>query len=144
VRVQDSFVFVMREKRKPPVHLLSAQALSRARALRRNETTAEHKLWRLLHDRRLNGAKFRRNHPIPPFFADFCCLGSRLIVEVDGGQHADEIELARDRRRSAYLCSQGFNVVRFWNQEVLSEAERVLEDIYDALVGADSEKEPSP
>jgi len=134
----------MREKSKPPVRLLPAQTLARARALRRNETTAEHKLWTLLHSRRLRAAKFRRNHPIGPFFADFCCLDSRLIIEVDGGQHADEAEVARDHQRTTYLRARGFNVMRFWNPEVLTESERVLEQIYEALVNADSEAEPSP
>jgi very-short-patch-repair endonuclease len=134
----------MRQKGKPSVQLLSTLKLARARALRRSETDAERKLWRLLHSRRLEGAKFRRNHPIGPFFTDFCCLKSRLIVEVDGGQHADEDQATYDRRRTEYLRSRGFLVMRFWNEEVLKEPGRVVERIYEALASDDSEAEPSP
>jgi adenine-specific DNA-methyltransferase len=131
----------MSEKGKPPIRLLPAVTLARARALRRDQTDAERKLWRLLHSRRLGGAKFRRNHPIDNFFADFCCLKSRLVIELDGGQHADEAQAAYDRRRTAYLRSRGFSVMRFWNEEVLKEPERVLEQIYEALP---EKAEPSP
>jgi very-short-patch-repair endonuclease len=107
------------------------------------KTAAEHKLWMLLHSRRLRGAKFRRNHPIGPFFADFCCLDSRLIIEVDGGQHADEAEVALDHQRTAYLRARGFNVMRFWNLEVFTESERVLEHIRSSGQ-CRPEAEPSP
>ena len=107
--------------------------LARARALRRDQTDAERKLWRLLHSRRFDGAKFRRNHPIGNFFADFCCLKARLVIELDGGQHAEETQAAYDRRRTEHLRSRGFKVIRFWNEEILKEPERVLEQIYGAL-----------
>ena len=129
---------------KPPVRLLPAVTLARARSLRRDQTDAERKLWRLLHSRRLAAAKFRRNHPIGQFFADFCCLKARVVIEVDGGQHADPGQAAYDRRRSAYLESQGFRVMRFWNEAILKESERVLEQIYEALANKEHEEEPSP
>jgi very-short-patch-repair endonuclease len=103
---------------KPPVLLLPAVTLARARSLRRAQTEAERKLWRLLHSRRLGAAKFRRNYPIDNFFADFCCIKARLIIELDGGQHADEAQAAYDRRRTEHLRARGFTVIRFWNGEI--------------------------
>jgi adenine-specific DNA-methyltransferase len=133
----------MSKKGEPPIRLLPAETLARARALRRDQTDAERKVWRLLHSRRFAGAKSRRNHPIGNFFADFCCLKARLVVELDGGQHADEAQTAHDRRRTVYLTSQGFKVIRFWNEEIFKEPERVMEQTYQALAEQGS-REPSP
>lgn len=130
-------------KNGKPVRVLPAETLARARQLRRNQTDAERKLWRLLHSRRFAGAKFRRNHPIGNFFADFCCLKARLIIEVDGGQHADQAQAAYDERRTGYLISRGFRVMRFWNKDILKQSERALERIYQALI-EDGATEPSP
>jgi very-short-patch-repair endonuclease len=132
----------MREQGKPPVRLLPAVTLARARALRRDQTNAERKLWRLLHNRRLSDAKFHRNHPIDTFFADFCCVKARLIIEVDGAQHADEVQAEYDRRRTEHLRSRDFRVMRFWNEEILKESGRVLQQIYEALMN--EAPEPSP
>jgi very-short-patch-repair endonuclease len=134
----------MNQKGKPLVRQLPLVTLVRARSLRRNQTDAERKLWRLLHSRRFAAAKFRRNHPIDNFFADFCCIKARLIIEVDGGQRADGAQAAYDRRRTTYLRSRGFKVMRFWNGEILGEPERVLEQIYGALAEKEQEAEPSP
>jgi very-short-patch-repair endonuclease len=79
---------------------------------------AELRLWRLLRDRRLNGIKFRRQVPLGPYIVDFLCVGAKLIVEADGSQHA---ESPRDKARDAYLESQGWKVLRFWNNEVLQD-----------------------
>ena len=106
---------------------VSANQRSRARAMRRAPTDAELRLWRLLRDRRLDGLKFRRQVPVGPYIVDFLCAGSRLIVEADGSQHA---ESPRDRARDAYLESQGWKVLRFWNNEVLQNRGGVLETIY--------------
>jgi very-short-patch-repair endonuclease len=103
------------------------QATARSRALRRNQSDAESRLWYHLRDRRLGGCKFRRQFPVGPYVADFACVDRRLIVELDGGQHALQVE--RDARRSAYLEQQGFTVLRFWNDQVLRETEAVLEEI---------------
>jgi adenine-specific DNA-methyltransferase len=135
---------IMQEKGKPPVRLLPAIKLARARALRRSQTATEAKLWRLLHNRLLCNAKFRRDHPIGGFFADFCCLKARLIIEVDGGQHANEADADYDCRRTAYLKSRGFKVIRFWNPEIMREPGRAVEQIREALYAEDSEVEPSP
>jgi very-short-patch-repair endonuclease len=102
----------------------------RARQLRRDQTDAEQRLWARLRDRQLCGAKFRR-HPIGPYVADFCCPQGKLIVELDGGQHAEEVEA--DEKRSRYLEAKGYRVLRFWNHDVLKDTVAVLERIADVL-----------
>src|SRR5215475_6825463 len=134
----------MREKGKPPVKPLSATTLGHARALRRDHTDAEKKLWLLLHSRRLNGAKFRRQHPIGSYIVDFCCIKGRLVIELDGDQHGEEAHMRKDLVRTTYLESQGFSVMRFWNHEVLKEPEQTLERIYEVLVARVPNAEPSP
>jgi very-short-patch-repair endonuclease len=79
-----------------------------------------------LKDRQIEGAKFRRQHPIPPYTVDFYCLELRLVVEVDGGQHAESV---RDEIRDAFLKRRGLMVLRFWNNEVLTNVEGVIETI---------------
>jgi very-short-patch-repair endonuclease len=97
----------------------------RARALRRDATEAEKVLWRGL--RALSGTKWRRQVPVGPYFADFLCFGAKLIVEADGGQHADAAEY--DARRTRFLEAQGYRVIRFWNNDVLANLNGVLEQI---------------
>jgi very-short-patch-repair endonuclease len=105
----------------------------RARRLRRDVTDAERKLW--LHLKRLSLGKshFRRQATIGPYFADFACHEARLVIEVDGGQHSEPIRAAADQARSAYFSSQGYRVLRFWNNDVLGNVEGVLASIQDAL-----------
>ena len=107
------------------------QATDRSRILRRNQTAAETRLWHHLRDHRLAGFKFRRQLPIGPYFADFVCAQRRLIIELDGGQHAEQAD--QDARRSAYLSKQGYTVIRFWNDQVLKETDAVLEEILRCL-----------
>jgi very-short-patch-repair endonuclease len=94
-------------------------------------TEAEQHLWQRVRDRRLQGFKFRTQAPIGPFYADFLCSKERLIVELDGSQHIEQVE--RDERRTAFLASQGYRVIRFWNNDVLARTEAVLEAILWAL-----------
>jgi very-short-patch-repair endonuclease len=94
-----------------------------ARALRRNQTDAETRLWRHLRDRRFLGLKFRRQAPVGRYVADFLCLDLMLIVELDGGQHAEN---SKDRERTRALEAKGYSVVRYWNNDVLSNTEGVL------------------
>ncbi len=101
-----------------------------ARRLRRDSTDAEHRLWAVLRDRRLAGYRFRRQHPIGGFIVDFACTKHSLIVEADGGQHSDNPE---DERRTAFLQAEGWRVIRFWNNDVLSNAEGVIETILRRL-----------
>ena len=97
-----------------------------AKEMRSDATDAERLLWRHLRAHRFAASKFRRQQPIGHYIVDFVCLASRLIVEVDGGQH---LESARDSGRDAWLRQQGFTVLRFWNNDVLQRTESVLEEI---------------
>lgn len=90
-----------------------------ARALRQSATTAEQLLWRHLRNRQLVGAKFRRQHPLGSYILDFVCLEHGLVVEVDGGQHADLQAQGYDQQRTVWLQQQGLRVLRFWNHEVV-------------------------
>ncbi|MGB3739258.1 MAG: DUF559 domain-containing protein [Pontixanthobacter sp.] len=99
---------------------------SRARSLRRNATDAELLLWRKLREN-FPDAKFRRQSPIGPYFADFLSHRHTLIIEVDGGQHVHNAE--QDARRNAFLRSQGFTVIRFWNHQVVQDTDGVLDTI---------------
>ncbi|MEW5942975.1 MAG: endonuclease domain-containing protein [Pseudomonadota bacterium] len=101
-----------------------------AKFLRKNSTDAERALWRHLQARRLAGHKFRRQQPIGRFVVDFVCLEHRLIIELDGGQHADS---EADARRDKWLNEQGFQILRFWNNELLTNLEGVLTRIQAAL-----------
>lgn len=105
--------------------------MSRARTLRRNSTHAEQKLWALLRTRQRGGLKFRRQEPLGPYIADFVCFEARLIVEVDGGQHAEGSEAESSRTR--WLKAQGFRVLRFWNNDVLDNPTGVAEAIERAV-----------
>jgi len=113
------------------------------RRLRRETTEAEALLWRLLRNRSLV-LKFRRQHPVPPYVADFACVALRLVVEVDGGQHRP----ARDGARDAAMQAQGWLVLRYWNNEVLGNTEGVLADILrvaeERRLGFDPLTQPSP
>ena len=102
-----------------------------ARDLRRSGTDAEQRLWMHLRDRRLKGAKFRRQHPIGPFIVDFCCPECGMVIELDGGQHA--IDASSDQRRTDLLNRLGFRVLRFWDHDVLANTDAVLERIAETL-----------
>jgi very-short-patch-repair endonuclease len=102
-----------------------------ARTLRQSQTDAERKLWRRLRDRRLTEFKFRRQHPIGPFIADFCCIEARLIVELDGSQHA--LHRNSDATRTVFLEAEGFRVLRLWDNEILTNIDGVLQRIALAL-----------
>lgn len=105
----------------------------RARALRAASTDAERLLWAKLRDRRLLGFKFRRQHPVGPYFTDFACLEIGLVIELDGGQHASPDAVDGDEQRSTFLTSQGLFVLRFWSHEVLTETAAVLEKILQTV-----------
>jgi len=109
----------------------------KARRLRTNHTDAEKKLWRYLRNRQLVGYKFRRQHEIGTYIVDFVCIDRKLIFELDGGQHLEQPDY--DLGRTKFLEQKGYRVVRFWNNEVLSELGLVLEEITRKL-----EDLPSP
>jgi very-short-patch-repair endonuclease len=103
---------------------------ARAQTLRAASTEAEEKLWRRLRDRRLGGMKFVRQAPIGPYYADFVCRACKLVVEVDGSQHADS---AYDDKRDAALVALGYRVLRLWNADVLGSIDEVCETIVAAV-----------
>ena len=105
-------------------------AVSRARSLRRHSTDAEQKLWRALRET-FPSARFRRQVPQGPYFVDFLSHSAKLVVEVDGGQHADQI--GYDAARTRYLAQQGYWLMRVWNNEVLENLDGVLEAIAENL-----------
>ena len=114
---------------------------SLARKLRQQATDAEGMLWKHLRARRMAGHKFRRQVVIEPYIVDFVCLEARLIVEADGGQHLEQVE--DDLKRSVFLESLGYKVIRFWNHEILGDIHTVLERIHDCLIDVPS-PQPSP
>lgn len=103
---------------------MKLDANKKAKQLRRDQTDAEKMLWGKLRDRRLKGYKFRRQVPIGPYIADFVCMEVRLIVEVDDGQHVDQV--ARDQEREKFLRGESYKTVRYWNNEVLGNLDGVL------------------
>ena len=97
-----------------------------ARALRRNRTEAEKRLWQRIRNRQVEDAKFVFQYPIGPYVADFACRSLRLVIELDGGQHADNLD---DIERTRLIEAHGFRVIRFWNNDVLGNTDGVLEII---------------
>jgi very-short-patch-repair endonuclease len=112
-----------------------------ARSLRNDMTLAERKLWNALRGKQLEGNRFRRQHPIGPYIADFACLDKSLVIELDGGQHQDQVDY--DKRRTSFLQMQGWKVLRFWNNDVLNNLEGVLASIGETLT-VTPPSQPSP
>lgn len=109
----------------------------RSRELRNNATVAERKLWQHIRNRQLSGARFNRQVPIGPFICDFVARTPKLIIELDGGQHA--VRTVEDERRTRFLESRGYRVLRFWNNDVLENVGGVL-----SVIQASLEDRPSP
>ncbi len=122
---------------KPP---LPTVTLDHAREMRRGSTDAERKLWQHLRAGRFDGLKFRRQYPIPPYIADFCCVEKKLVIELDGSQHSVEV----DATRTACLEAHGFHVLRFWDNDVLLRTDSVLEAIWNMTHAPDPLPNPSP
>jgi Uncharacterized protein conserved in bacteria len=116
--------------------------VDRARELRRAMTDTEQKLWYRLRNRQLSGCKFRRQHEIDQYIVDFVCTEARLIIELDGGQHVDQVNY--DERRTQYLQAMGYRVLRFWNNDALVNIESVLEVILEALASPTPHPSPLP
>ena len=112
------------------------------KVLRKNLTDAERWLWQRLRNRELAGCKFRRQHPIGPFIVDFVSIEKKLVIEVDGGQHAEDSE--SEAKRSKYLNRKGYRILRFWNNQVLQEGESVLDVILSCVIGDGPSPQPSP
>ncbi len=117
--------------------------LDNAKTLRRNLTDAEQKLWYHLRAHRFMGRKFKRQKPLGRYVVDFICLEEKLVIELDGGQHSENVEY--DQERDLWLRSEGYTVLRFWNNELMNETEGVLERIRLAIENnAASSKTLSP
>ena len=133
-----------RAKGNPCVRLTHMDMRSRARELRRASTDAERAFWRQVRGRGLGGHKFRRQVPIGPYIADFLCLQARLIIEFDGGHHQEQT--AADERRTQWLESEGYRVLRLWDNDVLLNITGALETVLAALGNpqGNGQGEPSP
>jgi len=107
--------------------------VERIRKLRRNQTDAEERLWMNIRDRQLNGIKFRRQQPIGNYIVDFVSFEKKLIIEIDGGQHNYSQIINQDELRTDWLIKDGYQVIRFWNNEVLENLEGVLLKIKETL-----------
>ena len=116
--------------------------LPHARELRKNATDCERHLWLHLRGHRLADFKFRRQQPLGPYIVDFVCFETRCIVEADGGQHSEQAEY--DNRRDDWLRSQGFTVLRFWNNDILNNIEGILEVIWKACQSGRASSTPPP
>ena len=102
-----------------------------AKSLRKNATIHEDMLWRLLRAKRFNGLKVRRQHPIGPFIVDFYCPQKKLVIELDGGGHAEKKQADYDKRRDKYLRKQGLQILRVWNNELTENIDGVMEKIVE-------------
>jgi len=116
-----------------PPRRATPKSYERARQLRQELTPAERKLWNALRGRQLSGFKFRRQHPIGVFIVDFCCPAEKLIIELDGSQHLHSQEY--DQSRTEFLESQGYRLIRFWNDAVMNDLDAVIYAIDEALNG---------
>ena len=116
--------------------------VGKARSLRASQTDAEQILWHRLRNRRLHGWRFRRQHEIDLFIVDFVCPDAALIVELDGGQHGEQ--LIYDEARTRKLQDLGYRVLRFWNNDVLKNLDSVLEVIVEALASPAPHPSPLP
>ena len=115
---------------------------SLTRMLRQQSTDTERMLWKHLRAHRMADFKFKRQVVIEPYIVDFVCLEARLIVEADGGQHLEQVE--DDLKRSVFLESRGYKVIRFWNHEILGDIHTVLDRIYGCLIEAPGPSLRSP
>ena len=105
----------------------------RARALRKTMSDGERKLWRALRVRQVDSMRFRRQHPIGACIVDFVCLERRLVVEVDGGHHTEDDQIAYDARRDRWLNTEGYRVLRFPAIDVFQNLDAVVDSIWSAL-----------
>ncbi|MBU6338469.1 MAG: single-stranded-DNA-specific exonuclease RecJ [Rickettsiales bacterium] len=108
----------------------SKETLEKAKELKVNQTDAENLLWYYLRDKQLDGHKFRRQQAIDNYIVDFVCLEKKLVVELDGGQHSEDKAIKYDQNRTEFLNKSGFNVLRFWNDEVFKNMEGVLDSVF--------------
>lgn len=111
---------------------MTGLAIKRARRLRREATFPERLLWNKLRNGQLSGLKFRRQHPVGPYIADFACFDLKLLIELDGDTHGADAQARRDASRTAFLEQEGWRVIRFWNVDVMDSLYGVLQQIEEA------------
>jgi very-short-patch-repair endonuclease len=124
------------------IKLMTKGLTQLAKNLRKRSTDVERLLWSRLRAGRLEGLKFRRQHPIGQYIADFVCLERKFIIELDGGQHSLPDNILKDKKRDAWLEKEGYTVVHFWDNEVLMNTSGVLETIREKLYRAPSPQSP--
>lgn len=108
------------------IYRTNSNSKIKAKSLRKNSTFEEQKLWKNLKAKKLDGFKFRRQEPVENYIVDFICFETKLVIELDGGQHNQEANKEYDFHRTQFLESCGFKVVRFWNNQINNEMESVL------------------
>jgi very-short-patch-repair endonuclease len=123
---------------------MHSESIQRARFLRKQSTDAEKLLWRYLRAKQLGNVKFRRQALIGKYIVDFVCFSRKLIIELDGGHHAQPKEKLYDQQRDDWLQEQGFKILRFWNCDVLGNIEGVIETIHYELFGVPFSPSPNP
>ena len=121
----------MTDKPEYQIFIKSPRLVQRARELRKEHTPAEAKLWGILRNRGLGGYKFKRQTTIGTYIVDFSCSDAKLIIELDGGQHLEQEEY--DLQRTVFLESQGYRVLRFWNNDVMNNIDGVIISIQTGL-----------
>ena len=104
-----------------------------ARKLRKNQTSQERIIWNLLRNQQFQGLKFRRQYPVGNYIVDFICKEIKLIIEIDGGQHNSEEGIEYDLKRTEYLETKGYKVIRFWNNEIDNNLEGVYQSLMDMI-----------
>ena len=122
-----------KNEKKPMHHQANGVIFGRAKQLRKDETPTEKKLWEYLKGKKMEGYKFRRQHPIGRFILDFYCHAKKLVVEIDGGYHQEQLQQWEDAERTQFLESLGLQVIRFTNKEIVEEVEIVLDKIRTTL-----------
>lgn len=105
-----------------------------ARKLRQNQTETEKLLWSRIRAKQLEGKKFRRQEPIGEYVVDFVCYEKKLVIELDGGQHMNPEQAAKDKKRDQWFQNQGYQVIRFWDREVFKNLTGVLEKIRASII----------
>lgn len=105
----------------------------KARILRKNMTPQERKLWNIIKNRQFYGFRFRRQFPIGNYIVDFVCRNSKIVIEIDGGQHNGQEEIKYDKTRSEYLNNEGYQVIRFWNNDIDNNIEGVYEKLKEVF-----------
>lgn len=131
--VKFPYKFPLRVSERARERLMKAKNTSKSKELRKNQTPWESKVWYYLRKKNFSNLKFKRQVPIGEFIVDFCCQRLRLIIELDGGYHADTAQRMKDFKRDKWMKNKGYTILRFWNNEVDNNIEGVLEKILETI-----------